>query len=151
MSLTKHPEHYLRFFARIRSIDLSCPRCGRVQAIHPTTSHRIWDPRTGRFQCMGCYLTLRLGVIAYNSSNGHGSTHPSKDCTMTVREALALRRDLNLWVQTKCVPKDDRNAFLDEGPRKGDGSGGKEPSDIREGSIEKTVELPVLDPEEPEE
>jgi predicted RNA-binding Zn-ribbon protein involved in translation (DUF1610 family) len=127
MSLTKLPEDYLRFFARITSADLSCPQCGRVERIRTTTNRRIWDPRSARFQCLGCGKILRLGVVAWNVTNGRYSV--SRDQTLTVREALALRAELSVWLQTRLMPKQDRNVLVEVEELKVDERGIEEPKE----------------------
>ena len=98
-----------RMFARLRGFELACPRCDRVQLVTHSTSRRIWDPRTCRFQCMGCFLSLRIGLIAWPSSGGRWKI--PNDITPTVRQALALRRELSLYAQTRLMRGRDVNVL----------------------------------------
>lgn len=103
-----------RFFARMISFEIACPKCDRVHRVTRETNRRVWDPRTCRFECMGCFISLRIGVIAYPSASGRWKM-PS-DTVPTVRQALALRRDLNLYAQTRLMRGRDVNVLdLGEG------------------------------------
>ena len=81
MKLPAPPES-TRFFARVESSWLACPRCGLVMYFS-TTAHRAincrWDPRTARLKCgysaskglevaaegRGCGLTFAVGLLLW--------------------------------------------------------------------------------------
>lgn len=76
-----------RFFARIRKMDLECPRCGEVY--HCTGGKGPYQARLARFECPSCGLTLGIGVVAFPSKGGH--LRPPPDWRPTVEQALSLR------------------------------------------------------------
>jgi len=81
-----------RFFARIRSADLECPRCGNIYFVGGAGRSRrgYYDRKTSRFRCPHCGLVLVLGMIAWLPPLGRPSVAP--DQVPTVRQALAMRR-----------------------------------------------------------
>jgi hypothetical protein len=114
MSYSEVPEDNCRFFARLRSFDIACPRCDYVQVVKPSTNKRIWNNKLARFECMGCHLILHLGVIAWKGA--HGMYRSPPDQTPTVKQALALRRGLNVWTQTRLMRGRSTNVLSAEPP-----------------------------------
>lgn len=79
-----------RFFARIRSLDIACPKCDSVFSM-PRTGHKCWDARLSRFRCRHCGFTASLGIVAYPVATGMAS--PPSDTIPTVAQSLELRKD----------------------------------------------------------
>jgi len=86
-----------RFFARVRCFDLACPRCGRIHSTQPhedkdqvrgqlRVKGRAWNPLKSRLTCLGCGLTMVIGVIAWVGVAGS----PPNDTQPTSGEALDL-------------------------------------------------------------
>lgn len=102
-------------FARVRSMDLECPRCGDVW--HCSGKAGPYNRRTGRFCCPSCGLTLAVGVIVYPVTSAPGPQGAPPDWTPTYRQALALRAQLPSALQA-ATPKgwtDPHNVVLREG------------------------------------
>lgn len=76
-----------RFFARIRVMDIECPRCGEVWYCNGKGG--CYDARTATFRCESCSLTLQVGVVVFPAKPGHKK--PPIDWRPTVEQALALR------------------------------------------------------------
>lgn len=108
-----------RLFARIRSLDLECPACGKILVINEKTATTTYNRRTGRLQCPGCKTVYALGALVYPVTTG--TTPPGKapdDWTPTIREALALRQSLaGFLAPSKIAPRAPRNIALREGCR----------------------------------
>lgn len=102
-----------RFFARLVRFDIACPRCDRVEAVGGNTPRSTWQPRLARYHCAGCGLVLYLGVVAWGAGGAAEGSQQSwetpGDWMPTVRHALELRRQLNVWAQTKIGRGKDRN------------------------------------------
>lgn len=105
-----------RFFARLVRFDIACPRCDRVEAVGPQTARGTWQPRLARYKCPGCGLVLYVGVVAWGAGEGNQSWETPGDWRPTVRQALELRQQLNLWAQTKVARGADRNVVARELP-----------------------------------
>lgn len=96
----KQPRGEGKFFGRIRSFDLACPRCDRVHQV-PRSGSKVWDSRLGRFQCSECGITLALGIVAY--SVGPGTASPAGDIVPTLAEAMELRKAATL--EARVIPR----------------------------------------------
>lgn len=99
-----------RFFARIRSVEMACPRCGEVTVIPKLRTRWVnkgvyrasltWNPQTQAWRCPECGLKLALGIIAYfppGSGNQHTAPEgmlPPLDTIPTPSEAKNLRAAL---------------------------------------------------------
>lgn len=110
---TPDPRHRLqratRFFARARSFDLECPRCGTVYQIreNPIRKKAIasawpnWDPYTGRFKCTtkGCERSYIIGLVAWPISDGGRGTasQPPEDQIPNARQLAQLRAEGGGW------------------------------------------------------
>jgi hypothetical protein len=71
------PPESTRFFARVESAWLACPRCGRVLHFSTTAQHQVgctWNPRTARLKCRlnqgGCGLTFVVGLMLWPVQKG---------------------------------------------------------------------------------
>lgn len=85
------------FFARIRSFDIECPRCGQVYCVSRRAGPTNWSTRLSRFQCGRCDLRLALGIIAHPVP--WGRCDPPSDIIPTVEQALELRKQMDAaWV-----------------------------------------------------
>lgn len=85
-----------RLFARLRSLDMECPRCARIYAITGNTPATIYNRRTGIFTCVACDLTLALGVLMYRIQPGRAHLNPiPPDWSPTVKQAIALRQEIS--------------------------------------------------------
>ena len=100
-----------RFFARIIKADFACPKCDYITHIAPKINLRVWDPRTARLECMGCHQIFHLGVVAWLA--GHGKYKSPDDQTPTVKQALEMRRHLNLYLQTRLMRGRDTNVVYE--------------------------------------
>jgi predicted RNA-binding Zn-ribbon protein involved in translation (DUF1610 family) len=76
-----------RFFAKLRTFDLACPRCGRVSIVRKAYSRR-WSTRTQRWSCRHCSLSLVLGLIAWQVYGGRAAVPP--DSQATAEEVWAI-------------------------------------------------------------
>lgn len=97
------------FFARIRSMDMECPRCGEVYYCHARGG--AYRPRLGRFYCPSCGLILAVGVVVYPVTTAayHG-TPP--DWKPSYRQALALRNQMSGFLKTS--NPEDRKGIHDQ-------------------------------------
>lgn len=77
-----------RFFARIRKLDMECPRCAEIY--HLGTKSGPYNHRLGQFSCPSCGLVLTLGVIAYPATSAPSKQAPP-DWKPSYRQALAIR------------------------------------------------------------
>lgn len=100
-----------RFFARILKADVACPQCDYVTLVKLGSNRRVWDPRTARLQCMGCHQVFHLGIVAWLA--GNGKFKAPDDQTPTVKQALELRRGLNLFLQTRLMRGRDTNVLAE--------------------------------------
>lgn len=114
VSMTDPPEqrlaHSTRFFARLQSFDLECPRCGTVYQIRlgpspkkgrvTPNAQKNWDPTTGRFTCTTreCARTYVLGILAWpiTPSPNVASTPPA-DQVPSPRQLAQMRREGGGW------------------------------------------------------
>lgn len=101
---------FTRFFARLLSAELSCPRCGSVTRINTRRSGKttsrlsaIWDPRASRWTCPGCSLVLVLGVIAWSPDVG-SPAYPPHDQIPTLLESAGLRHLRGWKVEGERIP-----------------------------------------------
>jgi hypothetical protein len=85
-----------RFFARVRALDLACPRCDRVYSCGEGRRGKdsIYDRTRSIFQCPFCGLTLAIGIIAWPMRPG--PVKIPEDTVPTYREAMALRELMGL-------------------------------------------------------
>lgn len=78
MARMPHPPNATRFFARVISAVLECPKCGTVAAlgrgISGLTPTQGWDPTTARWKCHGCSKTYLIGLIAWPVRMGGWTT-----------------------------------------------------------------------------
>lgn len=105
-----------RFFARIRSMDLECPGCGRVYV--GTGKHGPFNKQLGRFVCPNpeCKLVLSIGVLAYPATRSPKQEKIPGDWIPTARQAAALREATGgFWVRHRRPPQEDRNVVMREG------------------------------------
>lgn len=104
-----------RFFARLISFDLECPRCGKVFQIRRLNRHKLaayaldpepkgnreilhhtWNPTTGRFTCTGkdgCQKQYVLGMLAWEPQKGALGTAIPLDQVPTHRQLADMRAD----------------------------------------------------------
>lgn len=100
-----------RFFARLHSFDLECPRCGTVYQIRvmpkfsPPKSRKPWDPWTARFKCttVGCGRSYILGIVAWPAGSNAGRA-PAEDQVPTPRQVSEMRREGGGW----WMPEEER-------------------------------------------
>ncbi len=114
MSSQELPPAYVRFFARIRAFDISCPKCGCVASVGAGKATKHWNPINLKWECSKCHAIYFLGVIAWQArfASGPYSTPPD-DQRMKVHEALALRRGLSIWAQTRLMnARQERNVVI---------------------------------------
>jgi hypothetical protein len=82
-----------RLFARLRSFDFECPRCGRIYMISPKTRYTWYNPRTATFKCTACNLALAFGLLMYPiSPGGAPNVRIPEDTVPDPRQAAALRQ-----------------------------------------------------------
>lgn len=94
-----------RFFARLHSFDLECPRCGDVYVIRlakKKTSQPSphWDPWTARFTCTNsaCGKTYLLGILAWPIvSAPRVASSPPADQVPNERQLAQLRKEGGGW------------------------------------------------------
>jgi hypothetical protein len=90
-----------RFFARLLSFDMECPRCGDVISIRAGYDRRdkkrnpAWDPATARFRCQNkaCNKTCVLGILAWPVSKGHSAKQIPLDQIPNARQLAELRKE----------------------------------------------------------
>lgn len=96
-----------RFFARLISFDLECPRCGKVFRVRRLNRHKMsavaldesehtWNPTTARFVCTGkdgCQKEYTLGLLAWDPSRGAKSAALPLDQVPTYRQMAQMRQD----------------------------------------------------------
>lgn len=100
-----------RFFARILSLDISCPHCGTVHKCNGITGP--FRRRTGRFQCPDCGKVLALAVLAYSVTTKPGTGHIAQDQIPNAREAMALRQaNPGMFAAQTLDPTAPRNVVL---------------------------------------
>lgn len=107
-----------RFFARVLSARLECPRCGFLDQFGPASRSRGdrgnperrrkgrtplgWNPVTGRWQCPSCRMTFVLGILAWPVASG-GSAGPAtlpRDQVPSYRQLAQLRaQGGGLWMR----------------------------------------------------
>lgn len=105
-----------KFFARIRNLDMECPRCGAVHHCNGITGP--YRSQTGRFKCPGCKVVLAIGVIAYPVTTTTRQHETPDDWVPDARQALALRnQNPGLAAMKRRSPLGPRNIVLREGCR----------------------------------
>ena len=111
-----------RFFARVRSFDIACPRCDTVYLVGKGHLYggRVWNPRTYRFECDRCGLTLDVGILAWRV--GPGPSTPPPDCVPSVAQAGKIREQIRGHLRMDLRRKGDPVNELREG--KGGKGGG---------------------------
>jgi hypothetical protein len=111
-------ERATRFFARLLSFDLECPRCGKVyqiratnqrgkyQRVGETTSGKglrvdAWDPVTSRFTCTNlphCDSRVYiLGLLAWPVGKGKVAQGTPKDQIPHPRQLAQMRKEGGGW------------------------------------------------------
>lgn len=106
-----------RFFARIKSADLECPKCGNIYLIGATGKAKrgYYDSKTSRFRCPHCGLVLVLGVIGWLPQRGRPLQGPPRDQVPTPRQALAMRRKMaGHWSEERLERKAPANRIVEE-------------------------------------
>lgn len=107
-----------RFFARLISFDLECPRCGKVFTIRRLNRHKLatvvldeaahtWNPFSARFTCTGkdgCQKIYVLGLLAWEPPKGARSGALPADQVPLMRQLAELRTD----GQGHWMPNDNR-------------------------------------------
>lgn len=86
-----------RFFARIRALDIACPRCGEIYTVGEGRKGKdyVYDKVKGIFRCRAsCGLVLAIGVLAWPMRPGR--TGIPEDTIPNFREALRLRELMGL-------------------------------------------------------
>lgn len=91
-----------RFFARLVSFDLECPRCGTVYTVRSNSDagRRNWDPTTARFECTtkDCGRWYVLGILAWPVTPApHVASGPPKDQVPSPRQLGQLRKEGGGW------------------------------------------------------
>lgn len=105
-----------RFFARLRSFDIACPRCGDVHIVRWRQGHAFtraqtkvarpsWDPLISRWQCRSCSLKLILGVLAWDGSAIKGKA--LADHVPTLEECIQIREAFGggVWIPSLSLAK----------------------------------------------
>lgn len=107
-----------RFFGRVLSARLECPRCGYLDQFAPRerTKGQVgnpqrrrkgrtalgWNPVTGRWQCPSCRMTFVLGLLAWPVAPG-GPAGPetlARDQVPNYRQLAQLRaQGGGLWLR----------------------------------------------------
>lgn len=107
MARTPHPpDEAQRFFARVLGAVFECPKCGYLYKFGPGQADRThnarYDPRTSRFQCDKCGLTLMFGLLAWPVEKGdpRPPTLP-RDQVPTPRQVAELRQAEHGWWMVK--------------------------------------------------
>ncbi len=103
-----------RFFARVRTFDIACPRCSRVAVVRNQSASPRWNPSTSRWQCQSCQLVLVLGIVAYPRKPG--TKAQPVDQVPTWKESIDMRNELQGVIVDE--PKGNRepvNVVLREG------------------------------------
>jgi hypothetical protein len=101
-----------RFFARLRSFDLACPRCGVVHLVRASKDGRLytrggkhyamrwpsWEPILSAWRCRHCGLRLILGILAWQGWPAR--VGPLADHVPTVDEACRIREGYGtgVWI-----------------------------------------------------
>lgn len=122
MARTKPQAPPTPFFARLKSFDLACPRCGAVFIVRSgkgqdNRGHYGWDPRTSTWKCYNCQGTFTLGIVAWS---GTRRRRLPPDCIPTLEQAKALRVLLaSLQIIRGRKPKDSVNLRLPDEPADG--------------------------------
>lgn len=102
-----------RFFARIRQLDLECPRCAEV--VFCGGKGGAYNRRLGQFTCPSCGLVLTLGVIAYPATSARHKQAPP-DWQPNYRQSLALRAQMPAVVAQQAKGwTDPHNVVIREG------------------------------------
>src|SRR5688572_18786893 len=95
-----------RFFARLMSFDLECPKCGEVYSIRAGNHRRLktkspnWDATTARFTCTvdACGKTFVLGILAWPiKAAAYVASQPPRDQVPTPRQLSSLRKEGQGW------------------------------------------------------
>jgi hypothetical protein len=82
-----------RLFARLRSFDFECPRCGRLYSVHPKIRYLWYNPRTAIFKCLDCNLALAFGLLMYPvAPGGLPNVRIPEDTVPDPRQSAALRQ-----------------------------------------------------------
>lgn len=118
-----------RFFARLVSFDLECPRCGTVYTVRVNASNGgKWDTDTGRFTCTkaDCARTYLLGILAWPVGT-RGGSQPPDDQVPSIRQLAQLRAEGGGWwmadddkqrwpkpLETNLTTEEDRPDDLDD-------------------------------------
>lgn len=95
-----------RFFARLMSFDLECPKCGEVYSIRAGNNRRLktkspnWDATTGRFTCTtsDCGKVYVLGILAWPvKAASYVASQPPIDQVPNPRQLAKMRREGQGW------------------------------------------------------
>lgn len=89
-----------RFFARLDSFTMECPRCGKVYQIRVDQKSSGWDPTTGRWRCSkvkSCNRTYILGIVAWPVYQHVGDPATPEDQVPSPRQLAELRREGGGW------------------------------------------------------
>lgn len=93
-----------RFFARLLSFDLECPRCGEVFQVRTQyrgehVDRQAFDPTTSRFTCTACQRTYVMGILAWPVSGGgrNIATAAPRDQVPNARQLSSLRKEGQGW------------------------------------------------------
>ncbi len=104
-----------KFFGRIRSADIECPRCTNVYLIGVAGRNKrgYYDAKRSRFRCPHCGMVLVLGIIAWLPPAGPPTT--PHDHIPSVRQALQLRQTIGaLWVEKRLKTGEPANRLVEE-------------------------------------
>jgi hypothetical protein len=94
-SSRSQPGH--RFFARLRSFDLSCPRCNTVDsvsALRPWWKRKAnFNPWRSRWECRSCRKVFAVGVVLWPVSRAGNRPREDRpiDTIPTKQELLGLQ------------------------------------------------------------
>lgn len=86
-----------RFFARVDSFIVSCPRCGTVNGRWRGINNKqvfakSYDPKTAVYICPGCWSKFAVGLVLYGINKYGGKRKIPIDCVPDPRQALGLRQ-----------------------------------------------------------
>lgn len=77
------------FFARIRTMDLECPKCGVVFCC--TGKRGPYSARTARFSCPNCRKIYAVGILLFDVKPDHRRDITPPDWVPTAQQAHQLR------------------------------------------------------------
>jgi hypothetical protein len=92
-----------RFFARLQSFDLECPKCGTVYQVRmPRGGHKTvnYDPWTARFRCTAknCNGMYVLGILAWPIvATTRVASQPPEDQVPSPRQLGQMRKEGGGW------------------------------------------------------